>query len=57
MGKTERNLITRISEHKRIFKGGSGHNPIANHLISEKHCFPNEENIKLIRSEHDPLKN
>ena len=39
IGKTERNLNTRISEDKRIFNGGSGHIAIANHLISEKHCF------------------
>ena len=51
IGQTERNLNTRISEHKRIFNEGS-----ANHLISEKHCFPDETNIKLIRTEHDPLK-
>ena len=56
IGKTERNSNTRISEHKRIFNGGSGHGAIANHLISEKHCFPEDANIKFIRTEHDPLK-
>ena len=56
IGKTERNINTRISAHKRIFNGGSGYSGIANHLISEKHRFPDEANIKLIRSEHDPLK-
>ena len=54
--KQKRNLKTRISEHKRIFNGGSGHSAIANHLTSEIHCFPDEANITLIRSEHDPLK-
>ena len=56
IGKTERNLNTRISEYKRIFNESSGHSAIANHLISDKHCFPDRTNIKLIRTEHDPLK-
>ena len=51
VGKTERNLKIRMSEHLRDFKN-QGEISLAGHLNSNNHSFL--EGIKLIKAERDP---
>ena len=52
VGKTERNLKIRMSEHLRDFKNKKSENSLPDHSNSNNHSFP--EGIKLIKAERDP---
>ena len=51
VGKTERNLKIRMSEHLRDFKNKKRENSLADHLNLNNHSFP--EGIKLIKAERE----
>ena len=54
VGKTERNLKIRITEHFRVFKNRKKENSLAQHPNLNNYLFPDGPSIKLIKADCKP---